>query len=91
MSLYRKQRLESVIARLLSEQIVREIESDKGLITITGVEVDEEHDKAVVHVSVYPDEHKKDALIKLNAQAPRLAWFLLKKIKIKKIPELVFK
>ena len=91
MSLYRKQRLESIIQDLLSKEIVRTIETDKELITITGVEVDEEHNKTIVHISVYPDEHRKDALIKLNAKSAQLAWFLLKKIKIKKIPELVFK
>lgn len=91
MSLYRKQRLESVIQELLSKEVVRSIESDKGLITITGVEVDEEHDKTIVQISVYPDEYRKDALIKLNAQTSQLAWFLLKKIRVKKIPTLVFK
>ncbi len=91
MSLYRKPRLESLIAQLLSEQIIRTIESDKALITITSVEVDEDHDKTIVIISVYPDEQKKNVLIKLNAEAPSLAWYLLKKIKIKKIPTLVFK
>lgn len=91
MSLYRKPRLESLIAQLLSERIVRTIESDNALITIISVEVDEDHDKTVVFVSVYPDEQRKNALIKLNAEAPALAWYLLKKIKVKKIPTLVFK
>jgi len=91
MSLYRKQRLESVIQELLSKEVVRSVEFDRGLITVTGVGIDEEHDKTIIQVSVYPDEYRKDALIKLNAQAPKLAWFLLKKIRVKKIPTLVFK
>ena len=91
MSLYRKQRFESIIQELLSKEILRTIESNGEIITITGVEIDEEHDKAIISVSVYPDEHRKDALIKLNAQTPSLAWYLLKKIKVKKIPTLVFK
>ena len=91
MSLYRKQRLESVIQELLSKEIVRTIELENTLITIIGVEVDEERDKTFITISVYPDEKKKDALIKLNGQAPQLAWFLLKKIRVKKIPQLLFR
>lgn len=91
MSLYRKQRLESVIQELLSKEIVKNVSIDNALITITGVEVDEEKDKTIVSISTFPDEKKKDALIKLNGEAPQLAWFLLKKIKIKKIPQLMFR
>ncbi len=91
MSLYRKPRLESLIQELISEQIKKTIEINDVLITIMGVEVDEEHNKTIIHVSVFPDEKKKDVLIKLSNRAPALAWFLLKKIRIKKIPELIFK
>jgi ribosome-binding factor A len=91
MSLYRKQRLESVIQDLLSKEIVKTIETENALITVTGVEIDEERDKTIITISVYPDEKKKDALIKLNGQAPQLAWFLVKKIRVKKIPQLLFR
>jgi ribosome-binding factor A len=91
MSLYRKQRLESLIAQLLSERIVRTIESDKALITIISVEIDQENDKTIVSVAVYPDKYKKEVLLELNLKAPQLTWFLLDKIRVKKIPKLVFK
>jgi hypothetical protein len=91
MSLYRKQRLESLIAQLLSERIVRTIESDKALITIISVEIDQENDKTIVSVAVYPDKYKKDVLLELNLKAPQLTWFLVDKIRVKKIPKLVFK
>ena len=91
MSLYRKPRLESLIQELIAQQIERTIEIENTLITVAGVEVDEEHDKTIVRISVFPDEKKKDVLIKLNGEASSLAWFLLKKIRIKKIPELLFR
>jgi ribosome-binding factor A len=91
MSLYRKQRMESLIAQLLSERIVRTIESDEALITITSVEIDEDNQKTNISVAVYPDSQKKNVLLKLNENAKDLAWYLIKKMRVKSIPTLVFK
>ncbi len=91
MSLYRKPRLESLIQELISKQIEKTIEMNNVLVTVMSVDVDEGHDKTIVNISVFPDDKKKDVLIKLSSQASALAWFLLKKIRIKKIPELIFK
>jgi ribosome-binding factor A len=91
MSLYRKQRMESLIAQLLSERIVRTIESDEALITITSVEIDEDNQKTNISVAVYPDTQKKNVLLKLNENAKDLAWYLIKKMRVKSIPTLVFK
>ena len=88
---YRRQRIESVMQHLLAQEIVRSVQVEGVLITITGVDVDEKEEKATVHMSVYPDEYRERVLKKLNGNAPDLAWFLLKKMKVKKVPELVFK
>jgi len=76
---------------LLAQEIVRSVQVEGVLITITGVDVDEKEEKTTVRMSVYPDEHRERVLKKLNSKAPDLAWFLLKKMKVKKVPELVFK
>lgn len=83
--------MESLIAQLLSERIVRTIESDEALITITSVEIDEDNQKTNISVAVYPDTQKKNVLLKLNENAKDLAWYLIKKMRVKSIPTLVFK
>lgn len=83
--------MESLIAQLLSERIVRTIESDEALITITSVEIDEDNQKTNISVAVYPDSQKKNVLLKLNENAKDLAWYLIKKMRVKSIPTLVFK
>jgi len=75
---------------LLAQEIVRSVEIEGVLITVTGVDVDEKEEKTTIRMSVYPDEHRERVLKKLNGKAPDLAWFLLKKMKVKKVPELVF-
>ena len=91
MGIYRKQRFESIVEDLLAKEIVRSLESDKALITITGVELNEESDKLFVSVSIYPDEVVKDTLAYLKRHSPQLSWYLVKKMKVKKIPELIFR
>jgi len=87
---YRKERLESLIEQLLAEEILRNIEDERGLITITSVVIDMENDVAEISVSVYPDEVREGVVRRLNREAPDLAYKLLKKMKIKKVPFLKF-
>lgn len=90
MTAYRIQRMESVIEKLLADAIVRDVEDGEMLITVTNVRVDAEDDQAFVSVAVFPDEMREAVLKDLNRHAGDFAYTLLKKMKIKKIPFLVF-
>ncbi len=76
--------------RILSEEIVRTIEDVDTLITLTNIHIDLENDQALVSVAVFPDEKRAAVLVGLNRRAGGLAFTLLKKMKVKKIPFLVF-
>ena len=90
MSVYRTQRMESIMEQLLADAIVRDVEDGDVLITITNVRIDTENDQAFISVVVFPDE-KRDAVIKdLNRRAGDFAYALLKKMKVKKIPHIIF-
>lgn len=88
---HRKERLESLIADLLSAEIVKNLETPDALITITGVEINEEAETATVLISVFPDERKKDVIKGLKKIIPALSFTLLKKMRIKKVPTLLFR
>lgn len=88
---HRKERQESLIAKLLSEEIVKNLETPDALITITNIEINQEDETAAVAISVFPDGRKKDVLRGLKKIAPALQFTLLKKMRIKKVPSLIFK
>ena len=87
---YRKEKLESLMEELLSEEILRNNQNEGALITITKVIVNKTLEEALVHVSVLPDDQKKEAVRTLNQQAGKFAYELLKKMQIKKVPHITF-
>ena len=76
---------------LLSEHITKTIEREGALITILGVHIDQDFEHADIAVSVFPDAQEKETIKYLNSKAGALAYDLLKKMRIKKVPFLVFK
>ncbi len=90
MTLYRTQRMESVMEQILAEEIVKTIEDADTLITLTNIHIDLENDQAIISVAVFPDEKREAVLGGLNRRAGNLAFTVLKKMKVKKIPFLVF-
>lgn len=83
--------MESLIAELLSGEILRNIEIEKAIVTITSVNVSEDLENAAVTVAVFPDTERTAVLAKLKAQAPKLQHALNKKISIKSSPRIEFK
>lgn len=87
---YRKEKFESLMGELLSEEILRNPPIEGALITITKVIVNKALEEALVHVSVLPDEQKKEVVRALNQQVGKFAYELLKKMQIKKVPHITF-
>ncbi|MBU6142129.1 30S ribosome-binding factor RbfA [Patescibacteria group bacterium] len=90
MPFLRAQRVTSVIQEYLNEVILREMEFDGALVTVTEVEVQKDLEYADIFVSVIPDNRGDDVLAKLNDSRQYLRHLLLKKINIKPMPMLRF-
>ncbi len=90
MSYQRHQRVESLIRDKLNELILRELEFDGALVTVTEVEVQKDLDYANIKVSAIPSDRIDSAVKILNQNKKRLGHLLLRKINIKPMPELRF-
>jgi len=88
--MYRKERMASVMRDLLAQEIEKTIDPNGALLTVMDVSIDEDFENAVVTISVFPDDKKNGFVRMLNKNAPTLAFFLLKKMKIRKVPMLEF-
>ena len=85
MKTFRRERIESLILEELNKLIIKELEFSGALVTITGVEVSEDSENALVKFSTLPTE-KSDMVFKIFKKfVGRLQFLLLKKINIKLI------
>lgn len=88
---FRKERLASLISSLLGKEIVKRVETPDVLITIVNTEVNNDLEVAHVYLSIFPDSKDKEVMKELKKMTPGFQYFLMKKIKMKKVPTLVFK
>ena len=80
-----------MIERELNDIIVRELEFEDCLVTVTGVEVNDKLERAIIKFSVYPSERMKEVLKILNQNRGRLQFLLARKMNIKPMPRIEFK
>jgi len=90
MSYQRHERVESLVRDQLNDLILRELEFDGALVTVTEVEVQKDLDYSNIKVSAIPSEKSEEAVKLLNQNKKRLRHLLLRKINIKPMPELRF-
>ena len=88
---FRADRVGKLIREELAKMIVREMEFEGALVTITEVEVDKKLERANVDVSVIPSSAGDAALSALVKAAGHFQHLLLKKINIKPMPRIIFK
>lgn len=86
----RYQRVTSLIQEELNKVILREMEFDGALVTVTEVQVQKDLDYANVLVSVIPDDRSEDVLKTLEKQSKYLEHMLFKKINIRPMPVIRF-
>ena len=86
----RKVRVSELIQQELGKLILRDVELNGGIMTITNVDVTDKLDYARVKVSVIPASKEKEALGLLQDGAGRLQHNLLRIINIKPMPYLQF-
>lgn len=87
---YRKERLSNVLEEELSKIIIRELEFDGALVTITGVELSEDSDFADVKFSVLPSSKAKEVAEVFKKNAGRLQHILIRKLSMRSIPYIRF-
>lgn len=87
---YRTLRVANLIQKELSKIILKELEFENALPTITKVDLGDNLETAEVKVSVIPSSQNKPVLEKLNRARDRLQWLLMKKINIKPMPKIRF-
>ena len=86
----RKVRVAELIQQELGKLILRDVELDGGIITITGVDVTDKLDYARVKISVLPSSKAKQGLGLLQDHAGALQHNLLRIMNIKPMPYLQF-
>ena len=87
---HRQERLNSLIQEELSKIITRDLEFDGALTTVTKVEVSDDLFNAIIGISVIPSSKSKETLKILSENKGRLKHSLLKKLKIRVVPQLNF-
>jgi len=90
MRFFRSERVQALIQEELSKIILREVELQDVLLTITGVEVDRKLEHARVAVSVIPSSAAPSVLTELLKRTGYLQHLLMKKMNIKPMPRIAF-
>ena len=87
---HRPERVQKLIREELSKIILKELEFNRALVTITEVEVDKKFGLARVLLSVLPSSASNKALAVAERAAGDLQHLLMKKINIKPMPRIRF-
>ena len=88
---YRKERLENLITELLGKELVKKIETPGVLITIVNSELNDNMEAVHVYLSIFPDGKEKEVIKEVKKRTPEFQYYLMKKLRMKKIPTLIFK
>jgi ribosome-binding factor A len=90
MQFFRKDRVQSLIQKELAVILLKEVEVQDVLLTLTEVEVDKKLDQAKVKVSVLPSEKAPIVFKELTRRAGELQHLLNRKLNIKPMPRILF-
>lgn len=83
--------INNLIQQKLGAIIQQEVQNTKALITITEVDTAPDLRNAKVLVSIFGKSSHQDILKKLNARAPYLQHLVGQQIKLKRVPQFVFR
>ncbi len=90
MKTFRNQRLSSLIIQELNNLLLREVEFDGALATITYCEINPDTEIAEIGISVIPEAKGEEIVTLLNKKAPGFAYKLIRIVNIKRFPKLQF-
>jgi ribosome-binding factor A len=87
---FREAKAASVLKQELNNLLLRDLEFENALVTITSVEVSSDLLQAKVGVGIIPEDKGKEVLAKLERRKRELQHKILKKTKLRNVPKLVF-
>ncbi len=88
----RIERINELIKRLVSENILRSLDLDpKIFITITHVETVDNLSEAFIYITVLPEKNSGEILKILNKNIYQLQQILNKQLKMRPVPKIIFK
>ncbi len=92
MSHHRTEQTESVLMRAVGTILTEGLADPRvrGLITVTGVELSQDHRVASVKVSILPAEQEKPTLAALNHAAPRIRSKVAQRVRYRHLPRIEF-
>lgn len=83
-------KINSLLIKELGQAILREIEMENCLITVTYVDCSPDLSQAKIGISVLPDNQTGTALHKIRNNSKLLRSLLKKKLSLKIVPKLIF-
>jgi ribosome-binding factor A len=85
------EQLQTVIQRTVADILQREVKSELGFLTVTGVKLTNELSFLTIYYTVFGDDKQK-TLTKENLERakPFVRTMLASRVKLRKMPELVF-
>ncbi len=89
----KRAQLASTIERTLQQVLARGVNDPRvrGLITVTGVELNDELKTAYAHVSILPEEHESLTMHGLKAATPHIRKQVMERIRTREMPRLEFR
>ncbi len=92
MNNFKQNRLDQEVKKIISETLITEIKDPRlsGMITVTGVKVTRDYSFATVYITAY-DGDLDEVMLALNKSKGVFKRAIASQMKIRKIPELIFK
>jgi ribosome-binding factor A len=89
----RRAQLASTIERTMQQVLARGLADPRirGLVTVTGVELNDELRTAYIDISVLPAEHENLTMHGLKAATPRLRREVMERIRTREMPRIEFR
>lgn len=87
---YRNLKIEDLIQEELSKLLIRELDFEGALVTITGVHVTEDLLQAAITLGIIPYERGPEVFMKVQEKRRELQHKLLKKMNTRPMPTLKF-
>ncbi len=87
---YRNLKIASVIQAALGQIIIRDFDFEGAVVTVVSVEVSPDLLQAKIGLGVLPKEKEAEAVIALNDSHKRLEHLLLKQMRLRIAPKLIF-
>lgn len=87
---FRKQKLESLLSKLISEYLEIRLRATAAAITITRLEVSNDFKKALIFVTIYPENKTQKVYNELRKAAKQIRKMIGEKLSMKFTPSIEF-